>query len=67
MEWRYSTAICGNPLNRIDPTGLYQEDMHYYIERQANSNREKFLGGLVGQEEKYPGVCLPRSIICKPV
>jgi hypothetical protein len=38
-----------------------------YSERQANSNREKFLGGLVGQEEKYPGVCLPRSIICKPV
>ncbi|WP_259649230.1 DUF6765 family protein [Delftia sp. UME58] len=33
----------------------------------AEINREKYLGGLTGREEDYPGVCLPRSPICKDV
>ena len=38
-----------------------------YNEETAKKNREKYLGGLAGQEKNYPGVCLPRSPICKSV
>ena len=38
-----------------------------YDKDQAQINREIFLGDLIGQEEKYPGVCLPGSSVCKEV
>jgi hypothetical protein len=33
----------------------------------AAKYREQFLGSLKGQENKYPGVCLPESPVCKEV
>ncbi|MFZ6688625.1 DUF6765 family protein [Undibacterium sp. SXout11W] len=38
-----------------------------YILKDAKKNRDQFLGDLKGQEDKYPGVCLPGSTVCKEV
>ncbi|WP_416820726.1 hypothetical protein [Delftia tsuruhatensis] len=38
-----------------------------YKIKEAEKNRGKYLENLVGQEHKYPGVCLPGSKICKEV
>jgi hypothetical protein len=54
-------------LTEIKKIDLKNTENEAYNEDQADANREKYLGALVGQEAKYPGVCLPRSIICKPV
>lgn len=44
-----------------------EKDLDQYNEETAKMNREKYLGGLADQEKNYPGVCLPRSPVCKSV
>ena len=38
-----------------------------YQRKEAERNRKIYLDSLAGQEDNYPGVCLPRSPVCKEV
>ena len=52
---------------KITKIDLKDKNSEEYDFEKAENNREIFLGGLVGREKDYPGVCLPRSLLCKPV
>ena len=52
---------------KITKIDLKDKNSEEYDFEKAENNREVFLGGLVGREKDYPGVCLPRSLLCKPV
>ena len=55
----------GKKIDRIDLTDSGSQ--FGYGEDVARRYRRDFLGDLRGQEDKFPGVCLPDSPICKPV
>ena len=52
---------------RVENINLFSLEKDAYRKNAAENNRTQFLGSLKGQEDKYPGVCLPESTICKEV
>jgi hypothetical protein len=61
MEWRYLTAICGNPLNRIDTTGCNRRTCTTTVKDKPTLIGKNFLEGSLGKKKNiqasaYPGV-----------
>ncbi|MFD2319946.1 hypothetical protein ACFSPV_14650, partial [Delftia deserti] len=52
---------------KVNNINIEKDGEDAYKKDDAKENRDKYLDRLSGQEDKYPGVCLPRSPICKDV